>query len=75
MKAEDKKRLLKEMNFYRRYGERTFEEYMERKIGSLLHLYPDRGLIVCHSLCSEMSSVRLGKCYYRVLCYDWSFEG
>ena len=39
MKAEDKKRLLREMIFARRFEDRTFEAYMERKIGGFLHLY------------------------------------
>ncbi len=40
MKASDRKRLLREMIFYRRFEERCFEAYMERKIGGFLHLYP-----------------------------------
>jgi len=39
MKPEDQKRLLREMIFYRRFEDRTFEAYMERKIGGFLHLY------------------------------------
>ncbi len=39
MKPEDQKRLLREMIFYRRYEDRCFEAYMERKIGGFLHLY------------------------------------
>ncbi len=39
MKAADKKRLLREMIFYRRFEERCFEAYMEHKIGGFLHLY------------------------------------
>ncbi len=39
MKAEDKKRLLREMIFARRFEDRTFEAYMERKVGGFLHLY------------------------------------
>ena len=39
MKAEDRKRLLREMIFYRRFEDRCFEAYMERKIGGFLHLY------------------------------------
>ena len=39
MKPADQKRLLREMIFYRRFEERTFEAYMERKIGGFLHLY------------------------------------
>jgi len=40
MKASDRKRLLREMIFYRRFEERSFEAYMEHKIGGFLHLYP-----------------------------------
>jgi pyruvate dehydrogenase E1 component alpha subunit len=40
MKASDRKRLLREMIFFRRFEERSFEAYMERKIGGFLHLYP-----------------------------------
>ena len=39
MKPEDQKRLLREMIFYRRFEDRCFEAYMERKIGGFLHLY------------------------------------
>ncbi len=39
MNDSDKKRLLREMIFYRRFEDRTFEAYMERKIGGFLHLY------------------------------------
>lgn len=39
MKTEDKKRLLREMMFFRRFEDRTFEAYMERKVGGFLHLY------------------------------------
>ena len=39
MSTEDQKRLLREMIFYRRFEDRTFEAYMERKIGGFLHLY------------------------------------
>ena len=39
MKAEDQKRLLREMIYYRRFEDRCFEAYMERKIGGFLHLY------------------------------------
>ncbi len=36
----DKKRLLREMLFARRFEERCYEAYVERKIGGFLHLYP-----------------------------------
>ncbi|MCK4742461.1 MAG: pyruvate dehydrogenase (acetyl-transferring) E1 component subunit alpha [Sulfuriflexus sp.] len=39
MKAADKKRVLKEMLFARRFEERCYEAYVERKIGGFLHLY------------------------------------
>ena len=39
MKAADQKRLLREMIFYRRFEDRCFEAYMERKMGGFLHLY------------------------------------
>ena len=39
MKTEDQKRLLREMIFYRRFEDRCFEAYMERKMGGFLHLY------------------------------------
>ena len=37
---EDKKRVLREMLFARRFEERCYEAYVERKIGGFLHLYP-----------------------------------
>ncbi len=39
MNSSDRKRLLREMIFFRRFEERSFEAYMERKIGGFLHLY------------------------------------
>ncbi|KPK56424.1 MAG: dehydrogenase [Thiotrichales bacterium SG8_50] len=39
MKDADRKRLLREMMFFRRFEDRSFEAYMERKIGGFLHLY------------------------------------
>ncbi len=39
MDAHDKKRLLREMIFFRRFEERCYEAYMEHKIGGFLHLY------------------------------------
>ncbi len=39
MKPADQKRLLREMILFRRFEERSFEAYMERKIGGFLHLY------------------------------------
>ncbi|ADE15847.1 pyruvate dehydrogenase (acetyl-transferring) E1 component, alpha subunit [Nitrosococcus halophilus Nc 4] len=39
MSKIDRKRLLREMVFFRRFEDRTFEAYMERKIGGFLHLY------------------------------------
>ena len=72
MDNADKKRLLKEMIFYRRYEERTFEAYMERKIGGFLHLYSGRGLKLVSSLCTEMRI--LGKGNVITAHYDWGFE-
>jgi pyruvate dehydrogenase E1 component alpha subunit len=40
MKVADKKRLLREMLLARRFEERCYEAYVERKIGGFLHLYP-----------------------------------
>ncbi len=40
MKLADKKRLLREMLFARRFEERCYEAYVERNIGGFLHLYP-----------------------------------
>ena len=40
MNVADKKRLLREMLFARRFEERCYEAYVERKIGGFLHLYP-----------------------------------
>jgi len=39
MDIADKKRLLREMLFARRFEERCYEAYVERKIGGFLHLY------------------------------------
>ncbi len=39
MNSSDQKRLLRELIFYRRFEDRTYEAYMERKIGGFLHLY------------------------------------
>jgi pyruvate dehydrogenase E1 component alpha subunit len=38
--AEAQHRLLREMLFARRFEERCYEAYVERKIGGFLHLYP-----------------------------------
>ncbi len=40
MEVAVKKRLLREMLFARRFEERCYEAYVERKIGGFLHLYP-----------------------------------
>ena len=40
MDADVKKRLLREMLYARRFEERCYEAYVERKIGGFLHLYP-----------------------------------
>ena len=39
MKVADKKRVLREMLYARRFEERCYEAYVERKIGGFLHLY------------------------------------
>lgn len=39
LSVADKKRLLNEMLFARRFEERCYEAYVERKIGGFLHLY------------------------------------
>lgn len=40
LSVDVKKRLLHEMLFARRFEERCYEAYVERKIGGFLHLYP-----------------------------------
>ena len=40
MEASDRKRLLREMLFARRFEERCAQAYQEREIGGFLHLYP-----------------------------------
>ncbi len=40
MNLQDKKRVLREMVLGRRFEERCYQAYMERKIGGFLHLYP-----------------------------------
>lgn len=40
MNTADKKRLLRSMLYARRFEERCYEAYVERKIGGFLHLYP-----------------------------------
>ncbi len=40
MNAADRVRVLREMLFARRFEERCYEAYVERKIGGFLHLYP-----------------------------------
>lgn len=40
MNLADKKRVLREMLFARRFEERCYQAYVERKIGGFLHLYP-----------------------------------
>ena len=40
MNMADKKRLLRSMLYARRFEERCYEAYVERKIGGFLHLYP-----------------------------------
>ena len=38
MKLDDKKRVLREMVVHRRFEERCYQAYIERKIGGFLHL-------------------------------------
>ncbi|MGD8640652.1 MAG: pyruvate dehydrogenase (acetyl-transferring) E1 component subunit alpha [Gammaproteobacteria bacterium] len=40
LSTADKKRLLRSMLYARRFEERCYEAYVERKIGGFLHLYP-----------------------------------
>ena len=40
MNSDLKRRLLRDMLFARRFEERCYEAYVERKIGGFLHLYP-----------------------------------
>jgi len=40
MNVSEKKQLLREMLFARRFEEHCYEAYVERKIGGFLHLYP-----------------------------------
>lgn len=49
MKNEDKLRLLREMLYARRFEERCYEAYVERKIGGFLHLYPGQEAC-CHGV-------------------------
>ncbi|MDR9437578.1 MAG: pyruvate dehydrogenase (acetyl-transferring) E1 component subunit alpha [Thiohalophilus sp.] len=59
MKDADKKRLLREMMFYRRFEDRTFEAYMERKVGGFLHLYSGQEAVATGVL--EMANVGKGQ--------------
>ena len=58
MNDADKKRLLREMIFYRRFEDRCFEAYMERKIGGFLHLYSGQEAVATGVL--EMANVNQG---------------
>jgi pyruvate dehydrogenase E1 component alpha subunit len=59
MNDADKKRLLREMIFFRRFEDRTFEAYMERKIGGFLHLYSGQEAVATGVL--EMANVGQGE--------------
>jgi len=59
MNVADKKRLLREMLFARRFEERCYEAYVERKIGGFLHLYPGQEACV-HGV---MEAARPGEDY------------
>ena len=54
-----KKRLLRDMIFSRRFEERCYEAYVERKIGGFLHLYPGQEACV-HGV---MEAARPGQDY------------
>ena len=49
MNLADKKRLLRELVFARRFEERCYEAYVERKIGGFLHLYSGQEAC-CHGV-------------------------
>ena len=57
MNDADKKRLLREMIFYRRFEDRSFEAYMERKIGGFLHLYSGQEAVAT----GVLEKARLGR--------------
>lgn len=59
MNDADKKRLLREMMFFRRFEDRTFEAYMERKVGGFLHLYSGQEAVATGVL--EMANVGKGQ--------------
>ena len=59
MNAADKKRLLREMLFARRFEERCYGAYVERKIGGFLNLYPGQEAC-CHGV---MEAARPGHDY------------
>jgi len=59
MNAADKKRLLRDMLYARRFEERCYEAYVERKIGGFLHLYPGQEACV-HGV---MAAARPGEDY------------
>ena len=59
MNVADKKRLLREMLFARRFEERCYEAYVERKIGGFLHLYPGQEAC-CHGV---LEAARPGQDY------------
>lgn len=59
MNSADKKRLLRDMLFARRFEERCYEAYVERRIGGFLHLYPGQEACV-HGV---MAAARPGRDY------------
>ena len=59
MNDSDKKRLLREMIFFRRFEDRCFEAYVERKIGGFLHLYSGQEAVATGVL--EMANVGVGE--------------
>ena len=60
MTAADKKRLLRQMLFARRFEERCYEAYVERKIGGFLHLYPGQEAcshgVMAAALCRRLAA-------------------
>jgi len=59
MNDSDKIRLLRDMIFYRRFEDRCFEAYVERKIGGFLHLYSGQEAVATGVL--EMANVGVGE--------------
>lgn len=60
MNKIDRKRLLREMIFFRRFEDRTFEAYMEHKIGGFLHLYSGQEAVATGVLETVQAGVGAG---------------